>query len=260
MTHVISAPSIMILLTIQEKLAKLLEEHFGVVFTTCVFIVAAILTGLIWLTIWLYKVYHLKKDVEKLPCKEHALKLDRVVAVETKINSLPCSEHMEQIRNHTEGHTSVLSRLSSIDTTLIFLQKGVDGLNQSLQKGNKIITDSFTQSHSPLSITELGYKMIERMGIQEIFELNWSRINELIKSEAIGRNPYDIQQFCIQQAVVFPEKFISESELNKIKVDAYNTGNPLQSYMKVIAVMARDRYFKENDIDVSEVDANDPAK
>lgn len=244
----------MILLAIQETLYNLLEEHFGATFAVCVLLTAAILCGVIWLTIWLYKVYHLKNEVDKLP------KMERVVALETKINALPCAEHMEQIRHHAEGHTSVLSRLSSIDTTLIYLQRGVDGLNQSLQKGTGIIADSFTQSHSPLAITDQGKEMVKRMGIQEMFESNWPRIDQLIKSEAIGRNPYDIQQFCIQQAVVFPEKFLSEDELNKIKVDAYNTGNPLQSYMKVIAVMARDRYFVENQIDVAEVDATDPTK
>lgn len=249
----------MILLNIQEKFSKLLEENFGEVFATCVFITAVILTSFIWLVIWLYKVYHLKKDVEKLPCKEHTSKLERVVAVETRINSLPCAEHMEQIRHHAEDHTSVVSRLSSIDTTLTYLQKGIDGLNQSLQKGSGIVIDSYTRSHSPLAITEQGYEMIERMGIQEMFKANWSRINSLIQSENL-QNPYDIQQFCIQQAVVFPEKFLSDEELNKIKLDAYNTGNPLQSYMKVIAVMARDRFFDENDIDVAEVDQHDTSK
>lgn len=250
----------MILLGIQEKFYNLLENHFGETFVVCVLIVAAILTGLIWLSIWLYKVVHLKKDIEKLPCAEHKSKLERVIAVETKIDTLPCSEHMEQIRHHAEGHNSVLTRLGSIDTTLLFLQKGIDGLNQSLQKGNQIITDSFTQSHSPLSITPKGYEMVNRMGISEMFDNNWKRIKAFIDAENESRNPYDIQQFCIQQAVVFPEKFLSEAELDKIKIDAYNTGNPLLSYMRVIAVMARDRYFEENSIDVSEVDANDPTK
>lgn len=249
----------MILSAIQDTLYKLIEEHFGTTFAICALITAVIISGGIWLTIWLYKVYHLKKDVEKLPCQEHASKLERVVAVETRINSLPCAEHMEQIRHHTEGHTSVLSRLSSIDTTLTFLQKGVDGLNQSLQKGSGIVMDSFTRSHSPLAITEQGYEMVEKLGIQDMFKANWSRINSLIQSENL-QNPYDIQQFCIQQAVVFPEKFLSDEELNKIKLDAYSTGNPLQSYMKVIAVMARDRFFEENDIDVAEVDKHDTSE
>lgn len=71
-------------------------------------------------------------------------------------------------------------------------------------------------------------------------------------------NPYDIQQYCIEQAVVFPEKFLLENDLNKIKMDAYNSGNSLTSYMKVVAVLSRDLYFKKYNINLEEVDRNDP--
>lgn len=250
----------MILLDIQDRLYNLLENHFGATFATCVFITAVILTAIIWLSIWLYKMVHLKKYVEKLPCAEHKAKLERVIAVETKLDSLPCAEHMEQIRHHEEGHSTVLQDLSSIKTSIGFMQKGIDGLGELMQKKGVITSGIFTQSHSPLSITDEGEKMMERLGVRAMFDNNWGRIKVLIDGENESRNPYDIQQFCIQQAVVFPEKFLSESELDKIKIDAYNTGTPLLSYMRVIAVLARDRYFEENGIDVSEVDANDPTK
>lgn len=259
----------MILLDVQDQILDYIKNHFGEAFAMSVVLGVVIVSAAIWFSIFLYKtitkhkenkrdIEKIQKDIDKLPCAEHSAKLERIIAVETKVSALPCSEHMEQIRHHADEHNSVLTRLGSIDTTLMFLQKGIDGLNQSLHKGNQILTDSFTQSHSPLSITTQGQEMIDRLGVGEMFEANWPRINALIQNEAIGRNPYDIQQFCIQQAVVFPEKFLSNAELDKLKTDAYNTGNPLLSYMKVIAVMARDRYFKENNIDVSEVDANDP--
>ena len=93
-----------------------------------------------------------------------------------------------------------------------------------------------------------------------MFEVNWERIGTLIEKEAGSKNPYDIQQFCIEQAVVFPEKFLSEEQVNVLKTDAYKMGLPLTSYMNVVAVMARDRYFKEHGIDVSEVDKTAPNK
>lgn len=248
----------MIPLDIQDKIYDLLENHFGATFTICVLIVAATLTGVIWVSIWLYKIVRLKKEVEKLPCAAHTAKLERVIAVETQMASLPCREHMEQIRQHTEGHSTVLQDLSAIKTSISFMQKGIDGLGELLQKKSIITSGVFTQSHSPISITDEGKAMMARLGVQSMFDNNWSRIRAFIDRENESRNPYDIQQFCIQQAVVFPEKFLTASELDKIKVDAYNTGNPLLSYMRVIAVMARDKYFEENGIDVSEVDYGDP--
>ncbi len=56
---------------------------------------------------------------------------------------------------------------------------------------------------------------------------------------------------------MFPEKFVTEGELDKIKVDAYKTGDMLLSYMKVFAVLARDRYFVENGIEVEDDYVND---
>ena len=100
--------------------------------------------------------------------------------------------------------------------------------------------------------------MVNKLGIYEMFDNNWMRIKFLIEENAQSKNPYDIQQFCIEQAVVFPEKFLKEEELAKIKLDAYNSGSSLTSYMKVIAVMARDRYFEEKGINVTDVDIYDP--
>ena len=141
-------------------------------------------------------------------------------------------------------YTGIEQRLINIETDINYMQKIIDSLSQLLQS-----------SHS---ITDKGYEMIRRIGLDAMFESNWNRIRNLIEEESESKNPYDIQQFCMQQSVVFPEKFLDEKQLNLLKTDAYNTGIPLTSYMKVLAVLSRDRYFKEYGIDVSEVDINTP--
>lgn len=100
--------------------------------------------------------------------------------------------------------------------------------------------------------------MMKRLSIEEMFEGNWLRIRMLIEQNAESKNPYDIQQYCLEQAIVFPEKFLQPEEVDRLKTDAYEKGLPLTSYMRVIAVLARDRYFHEHHIDVNEVDKNDP--
>lgn len=79
-----------------------------------------------------------------------------------------------------------------------------------------------------------------------------------IENNAGSKNPYDIQEFLIQQAVVCPEKFLQPEEIDKIKIDAYNTGVNIVPYMRVIAVLARDKYFSEHNILVEDVDKHDP--
>ncbi|MCM1452432.1 MAG: hypothetical protein NC102_09240 [Clostridium sp.] len=242
-----------------DSLIQALQQFFS----EYVVALAVVIVAAVW-SVWkLASAFQSMRDkvnkVDNLPCADHSAKLDRIIATETKVNALPCADHLEQIKKHEDGHNKVLSRLSSIDTTLLFMQKGIDSLNQSLQKNNRIVTDGYTQTHSPLSITPLGYEMVKRLGVMQMFDNNWHRIEPLIKVGVESRNPYDIQQYCIQQAVVFPEKFLSNEELDKIKLDAYNTGEPLVSYLRVIAVLSRDRYFKENGIDVDDADKSAPA-
>lgn len=277
----------MILLDVQDQLLDFIKDRFGEAFAIASIAGAVIISLVVWLSIFLYKVIsrnkenakdiqRIQKDVDACPCKEHDRKLERVVAVEKdlelrpckerivrpecvaaidkKMSELPCGDHLDQIRKHTEGHSKVLQDLESIKTSIKYMNKGIDGLGELLQKKNIITSGIFTQSHSPLSITDEGKNMMERIGAQKMFDNNWPRISNYIKENNESPNPYDIQQFCIQQAVVFPEKFLSEEELDKIKIDAYSTGNPLLSYMRVFAVLARDRYFEENGIDPSGID------
>lgn len=79
-------------------------------------------------------------------------------------------------------------------------------------------------------------------------------IGHIIDDEVESKNAYDINEFCIKYAVVFPEKFLQPEEVNVLKNDAYIQGLTLMEYMKIIAVMARDKYFEENNINIEEID------
>lgn len=172
------------------------------------------------------------------------------------IQNLPCKQNTEKIDHHIGKHGEVDVAISKLETSITYMQKSIDSLAQSLQNNNKIIIDPFTQSHSPIAITDQGHEMMKRLSVEQMFEDNWSRIKLLIEQNAASKNPYDIQQYCLEQAIVFPEKFLQPEEIDKLKMDAYEKGLPLTSYMRVMAILARDRYFQEHHIDV--VDKNAP--
>lgn len=218
----------------EDKVVGLITDHFGAAFFICV-IVAAVAIFIVW---WARGMYEKVKQIDNLPCKQNSDKIDE----------------------HIGKHSNVEVTITKLETSITYMQKSIDTLTQSLQSSNKIITDPFTQTHSPISITAKGQKMVERLKLDLMFDNNWEHIRPFIENNATSKNPYDIQQFCIEQAVVFPEKFLQEEQVAILKTDAYKTGIPLTSYMKVVAVMARDRYFKEHDIDVSEVDKTAPNK
>lgn len=88
-----------------------------------------------------------------------------------------------------------------------------------------------------------------------MFEKNWQRIKSLIDSGVRNKNAYDIDDFCIKQAVVFPEKFLGNDEILILKDDAFKKGLTLTPYMKVIAVMSRDRYFEENGLKKEDIES-----
>ncbi len=113
----------------------------------------------------------------------------------------------------------------------------------------------FTQSHSPISLTEKGKKIAEALGLDKVLEKNWSSMESIIDDE---KNPYDIQMEFISRFILDSEKYIDADSLNAIKNDAYLSGIPLIDYMRMLGVMARDRYFAEHSINISEVDENDP--
>ena len=216
----------------EDKFVDIIVEHLGLAFFVGVLLVGC----LIFLVWWCRGIYEKVKSMD----------------------NLPCNENREKINLHSERHNETSQAIARIEATLGFMQKSIDSLAKSIQKENKLIIDPYTKSHSPLSITEAGRKMMDRLGIDDMFEKNWPRIEAFIEDKLEYKNPYDIQEFLIQQAVVYPEKFLQIDEIDKIKLDAYNTGVDIVPYMKVIAILARDRYFSEHNILVEDVDKHDP--
>lgn len=198
----------------EDVINEFIKEHFGL----SVIIITAVIIGIISITWWCANIYSKVK----------------------KIDSLPCDNHKNKMSEHDKAVTS-------LNTSVTYLAKEIDTAMRMFQQQN-IKTDGFTQTKSPLSITDEGKEMIKRLGVDKMFESNWPRIRELINTEVKDKNAYDIDAFCVQQAVVFPEKFLSENEISVLKDDAFKNGLTLTSYMKVIAVLSRERYIQENHI------------
>lgn len=202
----------------EDKINDIIIEHLGL----SVFIFCAFIVGIVLVSIWCYKMYMKVK----------------------KIDELPCIQHQEKMNEHDKA-------VGRIETAITYLTKEMDTAMRTFQQHN-IKTDGFTQTKSPLSITKEGWNMVKRLRVEDMFNNNWSRINDLISKEVESQNAYDIDRFCVEQSVVFPEKFLSEPEISLLKEDAYKNGLLLTSYMKVLAVMSRDRYLKEHNIIMSE--------
>ncbi|MGN0068478.1 MAG: hypothetical protein ACI350_01900 [Prevotella sp.] len=191
------------------------------------------------------KFYHNGKTKEKVSrVDSHEKHMDEFRDAVTSIKTLPCTNHMQDIERHESEQRGMGNRITKVETSIEYLQRSVDTLTKNLQSGNKLILDKYTESHSPLSISAGGREMMRRVGMQAMFDENWERIKALIDEGVSDKNPYDIDQFCQEQSVVFPEKFLKKNQLDVLKADAYREGLTLTSYMRVIAVLSRDKYME----------------
>ena len=216
-------------MNIETWIDDLVREHF----TTSLIVVLVAIVSLV-LLVW--KLASLWYKINNLPCDNHTEKLGELQRKNFDKSELPCKTHSEKIEKHSES-------VSRIDTTLTFLTKSIEEMNSQLLKMNNTVP--FTQQHSPLRISERGWEVVKKLGMDKMFVNNWDRIKQFIDDEVESKNAYDINEFCIKYAVVFPEKFLQPEEVNVLKNDAYIQGLTLMEYMKIIAVMARDKYFEE---------------
>lgn len=158
--------------------------------------------------------------------------------IKDSVQKLPCTDH--------------LSQMVELKTSLSYMQKSIDLLIQG-----KAMTP-FVQSHSPVSLTKKGYEIADKLKIEDMVNSNWTNILYFLQENMNADNPYDIQAYLMKYTAVYPEKFLKTCDLDKIKNEAYLSGIPLMPYMNIVAVLIRDRYFTENDIDPNDVDKYDP--
>ena len=229
-----------------EPILDIIKEILG----STAFIGGAIFVGIVVGALFLaWWGRGIKEKVDKVD--DHEKTMDEFRRAVAKLDNLPCTNHTDDIRRHDTEHRDTEKRLTKVETSVEFLQKSVEDLTKNLKVGGTgLILGTYTQNHSPLSITDKGREMMQRVGMGEMFDKNWDRIDKLITEGVEDKNAYDIDQFCMEQAVVFPDKFLGKEDITVLKNDAYKEGLSLTSYMRVVAILARNRYLKEHEIEV----------
>lgn len=162
-----------------------------------------------------------------LPCTPNSIKID---SLRSDVGTLKAD--MVQVKGDIR---SIRSDMLRIDTSLISIQ-------QALQ------VSTLAQSHSPLSLTELGKQVAKEMNMEERIERRWEFIRPLIEEQMGGNTPYDIQQACQTVSTIKLEEMFSEEDMRYFKDCAYQSGKVIPYYSPMITVLIRDRYFAEKGI------------
>lgn len=138
------------------------------------------------------------------------------------------------------------------------IRKDISFLKGSFEMLKSSSQQSPVQAHSPLAPNKIGEQIIEELNLNDIIARNSDKIMSYLNANIGSKNPYDIQQYCIETASVDLGQFFSESDVNIVKKYAFNHGRILFYYGSLIGVLIRDLYFQRNNIDLDEVDKCDP--
>lgn len=229
----------------EEVFNKYFIEHLA----PAVVITIAFLLGVGYIIV---KVTKINSKLNNLPCDDHKDKLKSLPTM------FPCESHNTDIILCKTGNSDIKVNMAKIETSIVFMTKSLDSLTQSLQSNKSIIIDPLSQRQSPMRLTDRGEDIAQRIGMYHMIYSNWAWINSFIEQNAISKNPYDVQQFIQEQITVFPERFISEKNVDILKLEAYKEGLNLMSFTTVLMIIARDMYFKDHNIELGEIDKHDP--
>jgi len=136
--------------------------------------------------------------------------------------------------------------------------KGFEKVFRSFMNNLKIDKNEFGGANSPTNLNNLGAEVSEELDIKSMIEKHWDKIHEDLKQIVKDRsNPYDIQQSCMRLTEDFRE-YLDYAELDKIKRYAFDRGHNISGYDFIFGIELRDKYFRENNINVSDIDKHDP--
>lgn len=234
-----------------DTVLKYLENILGLSLLAWAIIIS-FLIYLVWKISAKYAIYKHKTD--NLPCDKHEDAIDKLTeltqSIHTGITRLDVG--MDSVRRHEETILRLTDSINEVNKSISGLEARFDTQDRAFGMLASAFRNSrFTQSQSPISLTDDGRKVAESLGFKSIIDKDWENISSMA---AGAQNPYDIQMAFMTGFTVYPEKYIDKDSLDHIKRDAFLRGLPLIEYMRMLAIISRDNYFKIHGIDISAVD------
>lgn len=113
--------------------------------------------------------------------------------------------------------------------------------------------NSSIASHSPISLTDVGKRIVANIKADEILKKHLPELMTEITSEN-PQNPYDIQEASMKVAKEKMVGLLSAEEIASIKKEAFDSGNTVENTVLVFGVLLRNYILEEKEIPVLDVD------
>ena len=212
-----------------------IKENFGLAFALSVLIVSAIISGIIWLTIWCVKVVLKNKELEK------------------KIDGLPCPDHKKSISRHSEQFENLLSSLSRLNGQMdmlvkaAFFQPAIPSVND---------TEMFSEKESPRKLNSNGENIYTKVNGNDFLNVNGtfllSEIEKLHPKTAL-----DVERFALSTLFANSDKDffnrLKDWVYNAPTIDVVNKNGEtvkreilFEDILYILSIPLRDRYLSKH--------------
>jgi hypothetical protein len=164
----------------------------------------------------------------------------------------------DKIESSVDGvYKRIDVRVDKIESHIDNIRKDISFLKAMIDVFQSIPIKYVAKRESPVSLTDLGKEISEKLKAEEMVSKNWDKIFNDLELNVGDKNAYDIQKYCLETSIINLSKFINESDVDSIKMHAFNEGNPLAFYAPIFAIIIRDKYLEIKEIDVLEIDKHE---
>ena len=218
-----------------EVLLNFAEEHFGVAFVAGVILVAAVLSGIVWLTVWIVKFTSGNRDLK------------------AKIESMPCREHAKSLEKHSDVIGEINSSLNRIDGQVDFLVRlATNNSSDTLA----VSSSTFSEKKSPRKLNDNGNKLFAEVRGEEFLQEN----GRFCLGEIAKLNPktaLDVENYALSVLLANSGR----PEFNRLKNWVYNASSleikdasgsvshkdiSMEDVLFVLSIPLRDLYLAEH--------------
>ncbi len=216
-----------------EPLTRFIEQNFGLSFLVGVIVVGAVVSGVVWITIWAVNL------------------LNKHKATASKIDALPCSHHSTKIEKHDEQFADSKAAICRIEGQLDLLVKT---LIPKQKKRIQRAAPCFSGKHSPRQLNQNGVELLKDSGADKFLDANMDFF--IKKMEVIApKTAYDVEDLAStvllaesDDDIFIPLKsWVYNAPARQLKNDDGTTKMQdieLDDIIFVMSLPLRDRYLK----------------
>lgn len=150
----------------------------------------------------------------------------------------------KEIFFHQRGR---IEKIEGMKDTVIEIKTKVDLIYQYSNPNSPV------RSLSPISLTEAGKQITEKIKAQEIFQNYEEKLTGLVESKN-PLNAYDIQQASFEVAKKHLINFLNEDELQLVKNEAFIRGILVEDILEVFGILLRNKILRKKNFSIAEID------